>query len=141
MAQLLQPAGDQIRFIDGGIIGPPPKLKDGGLDPEKPESWVRPSIPVSGPHPLSDAQANGAHLAQLLNFKHISDEIGPASGMKMCFASLTKGMTALAIQSFTTAHRLDVLGELQGHLEEYSPKTLALAKGGVTGMPPKAYRW
>lgn len=59
----------------------------------------------------------------------------------MCFASLTKGLTALSIQSFTTAHRLGVLPELKSHLSQYSPKTLELAERGVVGMPPKAYRW
>lgn len=59
----------------------------------------------------------------------------------MCFASLTKGFTALAIQSFTTAHRLNVLPELQEHLQQYSPKSLELAQRGIVGMPPKAYRW
>ena len=43
--------------------------------------------------------------------------------------------------SFTTARRLGVLGELQRHLGEYSPKTGALAEQGLKGMSPKAYRW
>ena len=59
----------------------------------------------------------------------------------MCFASTTKGLTAIAIQSFTTAHTLGVLDDLQAHLKEYSPKTGELAAKGLVGMPPKAYRW
>ena len=51
----------------------------------------------------------------------------------MCFASTTKGLTAIAIQSFTTAHRLGVLDELQQHLKEYSPKTGELAAKGLIG--------
>ncbi|GAB7354385.1 hypothetical protein MBLNU459_g4885t2 [Dothideomycetes sp. NU459] len=139
-AELLRPAAGRIRFIDGGIIGGPPRKKPDGPAAEL-ESWTRPSIPVSGPHALNDAEPSGAHLAAVLNMKHISKEIGPASGLKMSFASLTKGMTALAIQSFTTAHRLNVLPELQEHLRLHSPKTLELAEKGVVGMPPKAYRW
>ena len=84
---------------------------------------------------------SGAHLAKLLNIKHIADDIGPASGLKMCFASTTKGLTAIAIQSFTTAHTLGVLDQLQEHLRDYSPKTGELAVRGLVGMPPKAYRW
>ena len=140
IAQLFHAAQDNVHFLDGGIIGPPPKMRDADGPPKGFESWVRPSIPVSGPHPLSEAQPHGADLSKVLNMRHISSEIGPASGLKMCFASLTKGMTALAIQSFTTAHRLNVLGELQDHLEQYSPKTLALAQGGLVSCPPKAYR-
>lgn len=73
--------------------------------------------------------------------KHVDSNIGQASGLKMCFASTTKGFTAIAIQSFTTAQQLGVLSELQGHLKEYSPKTGDLAMKGLVGMPPKAYRW
>lgn len=110
------------------IIGGAPKLKpDGG--------WTKPSIVVSGPHSLDDG------LAKVLNVKHIASTIGPASGLKMCFASTTKGLTAIAIQSFTTAHTLGVLDDLRAHLKDYSPNTGELAAKGLVGMPPKAYRW
>lgn len=141
IGELFKPAGDKIRFIDGGIIGGPPKPKDGSQAPDTPEKWQRPSIPVSGPYPLDGAEPSGAHLSSVLNSKHISTEIGSASGLKMCFASLTKGFTALAIQSFTTAHRLDVLPELQRHLQQYSPSSLEIASRSLATMPPKAYRW
>lgn len=59
----------------------------------------------------------------------------------MCFASTTKGLTAIAIQSFTTAHTLGVLDQLQAHLKDYSPKTGELVAKGLVGMGPKAYRW
>ena len=59
----------------------------------------------------------------------------------MCFASTTKGLTAIAIQAFTTAHALGVLEHLRAHLEDYSPGTGALAAKGLVGMPSKAYRW
>ncbi|KAF2173108.1 hypothetical protein M409DRAFT_17057 [Zasmidium cellare ATCC 36951] len=124
----------QIRFIDGGIIGGPPNLKDDG-------TWSKPSIPLSGPHSLSSAQPSGEHLAQILNMRHINNTIGSATGLKMCFASLSKGFAALAIQSFTTAQNLGVLDELRTHLDEYAPGNRARAEKGLTGMPPKAYRW
>lgn len=76
-----------------------------------------------------------------MNIKHMSSKIGSASGPKMCFASLTKDLTALAIDSFTTAHSLGVLPELQSHLETYSPKTGELTAKGILGMQLKAYRW
>lgn len=134
MGDIFAPVTEHIRFIDGGIIGPAPRQV-----PDS-EGWKRPSIPTSGPYPLAEAEHGGKHLAEVLNTQHVSDEIGGASGLKMCFASLTKGFTALAIQSFTTAHRLNVLPELQDHLKQYSPKSLELTKS-LTVMPPKAYRW
>lgn len=59
----------------------------------------------------------------------------------MCFASTNKGLTAIAIQSFTTASSLGVLDDLQAHLKDYSPEIGKLAAKGLVGMPPKAYRW
>ena len=59
----------------------------------------------------------------------------------MCFASLSKGYTALAIQSFTTAHRLGVLDELKTAMGETNPAGLATAEKGLPSMCPKAYRW
>ena len=73
--------------------------------------------------------------------KHINDTIGAATGLKMCFASLTKGFTALAIQSFTTAYKLSVVAELKAHMEEFNPSGLKNAERSLPGMCPKAYRW
>jgi len=36
---------------------------------------------------------------------------------------------------------MGVLEELKGQLEERMPGMLKAGSGGVTGMPPKAYRW
>lgn len=59
----------------------------------------------------------------------------------MCFASLSKGFTALAIQSFTTAYNLDVLDALKSHMAEFNPAGLKVAEKSLPGMCPKAYRW
>ncbi|KAI0109934.1 6-phosphogluconate dehydrogenase C-terminal domain-like protein [Daldinia grandis] len=126
-----------VRFIDGSILGAPPAPKS--TDPSA--GWTVPRIPTSGPHQISEIPGYGAKLAAALNTRHVSPEIGAASGLKMCFASFTKGFTALAIQSFTTAHRLGVLSDLQGELREVVPRHYELAEKGVVGMAPKAYRW
>ena len=63
----------------------------------------------------------------------------------MCFASLSKGLTAIATQSFTTAHQLGVLGELRRELAGSRvagpPGAVVNVERGLVGMPPKAYRW
>jgi hypothetical protein len=73
--------------------------------------------------------------------KHVNNTIGSATGLKMCFASLSKGFTALAIQSFTTAYNLNVLDELKEHMSEFNPAALQNAERSLPGMCPKAYRW
>ncbi|GAM82604.1 hypothetical protein ANO11243_005860 [Dothideomycetidae sp. 11243] len=135
--RLFDPLGERVRFIDGGIIGGPPSCRD----PQNPKSsWKVPSLPMSGQYKLSEAPKVGHELAHLLNARHIGDNVGDASGLKMCFASLTKGFTALAIQSFTTAHQLGVLPELKAELAARAPEELQMAQF-LTTMPPKAYRW
>ncbi|KAF2435597.1 6-phosphogluconate dehydrogenase C-terminal domain-like protein [Tothia fuscella] len=133
----------EIRFVDGGIIGGPPK-EDAGSEPadtEQASKWTKPSICLSGPYKLSEAPVEGKNLAELLNTRHVSDEIGSASGLKCCFASMTKGFTALAIQSFTTASKLGVLDQLQDYVGTHNPRALAQAERGLTSMPPKSGRW
>ncbi|KAF2095451.1 6-phosphogluconate dehydrogenase C-terminal domain-like protein [Rhizodiscina lignyota] len=133
----------KLRYVDGGIIGGPPKPPPASAssDANGTTPWTRPSIVLSGPHPLSAAPTSGSHLFSLLNARDVGPDIGSASGLKCCFASLTKGFTALAIQSYSTAARLGVLDELRGHLAGFAPKLKEQGEKGVVGMAPKAYRW
>lgn len=119
-------------FLDGGIIGAPPSQnpQDG--------NWKKPSLVISG---SVDFPPSFSLLAETLNMKLVSPKIGAASTLKLSFAALTKGLTALSILSFSTAENESLLPELLRHLEEYSPSIAGAAKRGVTGMPPKAYRW
>jgi hypothetical protein len=124
-----------ILFIDGGIIGGPPTLLPGSSE------WKRPGIPLSGPNSLYDAPIGGSHLAEVLNTQYLGPKVGSASGLKCCFAALSKGFTALALQSFSTAASLDVLPALQGYLKEFNPGGGERAEKGIVGCPSKAYRW
>ncbi|KAI9745452.1 MAG: hypothetical protein M1818_000986 [Claussenomyces sp. TS43310] len=135
-------------FLDGGIIGHPPTLKSSPAPSTTDSSttsssleWKRPSIPISGPNPLSSAPRSGSHLAETLNIKHVSPDIGPASGLKCCFATMSKGYIALAIQAFTTAEQMGVLPELKEAMSSSIPAQLERVEKGMTSMPPKAYRW
>ncbi|KAI0161125.1 6-phosphogluconate dehydrogenase C-terminal domain-like protein [Hypoxylon sp. FL1284] len=147
-------AESSVRFVDGCILGGPPSLKTeaessssaaagGGSDAadDIAAAWTRPSIPTSGPHRLADIPGFGARLEATLNMRHVSEDVGAASGLKMCFASFSKGFTSLAIQAFTTAHRLGILGDLQEELHNMLGPHYKLASKGVVGMAPKAYRW
>lgn len=147
MAAMFEQARVPVRFIDGCILGAPPRhrtttgtapdsLQNSDADPE----WRRPSIPISGPHTLASLP-DGDRLASVLNLRTISPDIGAASGLKMCFAAVAKGFTALATQSFATAHRLGVAHELKQELSDILPRHLATAERSVPDMPPKAYRW
>ncbi|KAJ4990391.1 6-phosphogluconate dehydrogenase [Stagonosporopsis vannaccii] len=123
-----------VKFIDGGIIGGPPRAKEDSI-------WSRPGIPLSGPHSLASAPIAGTLLAETLNSRPLGARIGSASGLKACFAALSKGFTALAIQSYTTASALDVLPDLRFYLDQYNPTARQRAEKGIPECTGKAYRW
>ncbi|KAH7381742.1 6-phosphogluconate dehydrogenase [Pyrenochaeta sp. MPI-SDFR-AT-0127] len=125
-----------VRFVDGGIIGAPP-----APSASEASKWTRPGIPLSGPHALHSAPRNGAHLAETLNTRYLDATIGSASGLKCCFAALSKGFTALALQSFTTASSLNVLDPLRDYLDIYNPGAKQKAEKSIVGCTSKAYRW
>lgn len=118
-----------IKFVDGGIIGGPPRLKDDG-------SWARPGIPLSGPDNLPDAR-----LLAVLNTSYLGARIGSASGLKCCYGSMLKGLIAISIQSFSTAHALGVYDEMQRLLKTFQPALQESTTRMVTEIPPKASRW
>ncbi|KAF2691864.1 6-phosphogluconate dehydrogenase C-terminal domain-like protein [Lentithecium fluviatile CBS 122367] len=141
--ELIRERAPSIRFIDGGIIGGPPSppSNSSGESPAKAEEWTRPGVPLSGPHTLASASISGAHLAATLNTLFLDSRIGTASGLKCSFAALSKGFTALALQSFTTASNLGCCDALEHYLDRYIPGAKAKAGKSIVGCPPKAYRW
>jgi hypothetical protein len=137
---LMKEKAPSVRFIDGGIIGGPPSPPSN--DPSaKASEWTRPDIPLSGPHTLHSAPISGADLAAVLNSSFLDSNIGTASGLKCSFAALSKGFTALALQSFTTADKLGCRDMLMHYLEKYNPSAKTKAEKSIVGCPPKAYRW
>lgn len=148
MAKSIKRAQVPITIIDGSILGGPPKPKEagspvdrGGTSASAGGDWDMPLMPTSGPVQVAEIPGYGASLAETLNVKHISPDIGASSGLKMCFASLSKGYAAIAIQSFTTAQRMGVLEPLREALQDTVPGRVRQTENALTGMPPKAYRW
>ena len=139
------PVSVVCNYLDGGIIGPPPSnistttttSSSSGTSSDY-GSWKKPSLVISGDVELP---ATFPRLADILNMKLVSSRIGAASTLKLSFAALTKGLTALSILSFSTAQQESLLPELLQHLEEYAPSIASVAGKGVIGMAPKAYRW
>jgi len=113
-------------FIDGGIIGPPPR---GEKD--------RPRIYVSGPDAYLMEQIRHPNL----QIRVMSERIGDASGVKMCYAAMTKGTTALAVELLVAARRLGVEQALEKELRESRADVYDWQMRNIAVMPPKAYRW
>ncbi len=112
------------RFIDGGIIGGPP-----GAD-EKTRFYA------SGPHEAILAQLDGHGIL----VRPLGGEVGRASGIKMCYASVTKGTSALHAAALTAAEVMGLGEELLAEFAESQAPRLK-AMGGVNSLSAKAFRW
>jgi 3-hydroxyisobutyrate dehydrogenase-like beta-hydroxyacid dehydrogenase len=119
-------AGAGCPFADVGIIGGPPRDDDAG-----------PRLYASG-----EAAALLEPLAGLgLDLRVIEGGIGAASALKMAYATVTKGLTALGSLAALGASAAGVGAELRAELALSQPALLAYLSRQVPGMVPKAYRW
>jgi 3-hydroxyisobutyrate dehydrogenase-like beta-hydroxyacid dehydrogenase len=80
--------GSGIEFIDGSIIGGPPKLQEDG------KVLYNPTIALSG------ARTKELELDNIFDITHVGPDVGQASALKMSFASLTK-VFLFHLDSFT----------------------------------------
>ncbi len=118
-------AGAGCAYVDAAIIGPPPAAA------------ARTVFYASGP-------AAGA-LMRLgdrgLMVRVLDGPIGAASALKMSYAGITKGLTALGAAMMLGAERGGAASALRRELAESQPHLLAYLARQVPSMFPKAYRW
>jgi 3-hydroxyisobutyrate dehydrogenase-like beta-hydroxyacid dehydrogenase len=114
------------RFVDVGIIGSPPKRGER----------------------RTHLHASGAAAAELLELREhgldvrvVGDQAGQASGLKMCYAALTKGLTALATELLVAGERLGLSAPLAAELQDGQGALMPWIERQIPSMPPKAYRW
>jgi 3-hydroxyisobutyrate dehydrogenase-like beta-hydroxyacid dehydrogenase len=113
-------------FIDGGIIGSPPR---GEKD--------KPRLYASGPDAYLLEQIKHPNL----QFRIMSERIGDASGVKMCYAAMTKGTTSLVIELLVAARKLGVEQALEKELRDSRGDVWEWQMKNLATVPPKAYRW
>jgi putative dehydrogenase len=124
IGEIIAPTG--AHFVDAGIIGGPPR-----------PGYKGPSIYASGEHvrealPLRDWG---------IDLRAIDGPIGAASGVKMSYAGITKGTTAIAAAMLLGAARFGCAEALIAELSESQPQMLARMRNSIPGMYDKAYRW
>jgi 3-hydroxyisobutyrate dehydrogenase-like beta-hydroxyacid dehydrogenase len=112
-------------LVDAGIIGPPPR------------PGSRTIFYASGRE-----AARFATLGQYgLDIRVMGGAIGEASAMKMSYAGITKGFTALGAAMMLAATRAGTAEALHRELAESQPTLLAFLSRQMPQMYPKAYRW
>jgi 3-hydroxyisobutyrate dehydrogenase-like beta-hydroxyacid dehydrogenase len=112
-------------YIDAGIIGTAPGHGDG------------PRFYVSGADtgPMEALDGKGFQV------KAIGTEPGPASGLKMCYAGLTKGTFTLQTAVMLAAEAQGLTAELRQELEYSQGPTLAQMEGRIPRIPADSGRW
>ncbi len=115
-----------VACVDAGIIGMPPRPDGRG-----------PNFYASGPH----AERFGALAAYGLEIRVLEGPVGAASALKMSYAGITKGVTAIGTAMLLAATRAGVAGPLHAELAESQRTLLGAYERSLPGMFPKAYRW
>jgi 3-hydroxyisobutyrate dehydrogenase-like beta-hydroxyacid dehydrogenase len=120
---IIAPTG--CRYVDAGIIGPPPSAS------------ARTVFYASG--------AAAGELTRLgdrgLTVRVLDGPIGAASALKMSYAGITKGVTALGAAMMLGAERAGAAAALRQELAESQAPLLAYLTRQVPAMFPKSYRW
>ena len=118
-------AAAAARFVDAAIIGPPPR------------GAGRIRIYVSGP----DAAELGVLGHEAMTVRFVSERIGDAAAVKMCYGGVTKGTVALLTELLLAARRLGVENVLDEEMRASQPAVRDWIMRNLPSMPPKAYRW
>jgi 3-hydroxyisobutyrate dehydrogenase-like beta-hydroxyacid dehydrogenase len=124
IAAVIAPSG--CRFVDAGIIGGPPRPGGDG-----------PVFYAAG----LDAGRFAALGDVGLKIRLLDGPIGAASALKMSYAGITKGLTALGTAMILAASRAGAAEALAAELAASAPELLKIFTRAVPGMFPKAYRW
>jgi 3-hydroxyisobutyrate dehydrogenase-like beta-hydroxyacid dehydrogenase len=122
VGRIMSDAG--ARVADVGIIGQPPT---------KPGT----KFYVSGP----GAAEFGELANHGLDVRPLGPEMGQASGFKMCYGALTKGIQALATESLIAAEQLGLSDALRAEQQDSVAPIFGWLEKQLPSMPPRAYRW
>ena len=113
-------------FVGAAIIGPPPK-----------PGSTNTKIYASGPHAHDLAKLNDCGLI----VRVLDGALTAASALKMSYAGITKGFTALGAAMMLAATRGGSAEALKTELAESQPALLGYLSRQVPSMYGKAYRW
>lgn len=150
VAKAIQLSGSTIHYVDCNAVSPETAQrigqvirKEGGTFSDAsiigfpPGTAATPRLYVSGP----DADAIMGLDGKGVIVKSVGDEIGQASGIKMCYAALTKGTFALHYALAIVADRLGLLDDLLAEFESSQPEAFRRMQQFLPRLPAKAWRW
>jgi 3-hydroxyisobutyrate dehydrogenase-like beta-hydroxyacid dehydrogenase len=124
IGEIVEGAG--ATFIDGGIIGPPPRTA----------GTTRLYVSGAGAPQVKALFGDGALQVIVLDAP-----VGAASAVKMCYASWTKGTSALILSVRAVAAVEGVEDALLAEWRTSQPQLLKRAEDAAAGSAPKAWRF
>jgi len=115
-----------IEVVDGGIIGLPPVTRG--------TTWLY----LSG---KAAATVMDCFDAGPLETEVLSDRIGQASGLKICFAANSKGTAALHTAILAAADNMGVRDALENQWDIFNPGFTAKSHGRIRQVARKSWRF
>jgi 3-hydroxyisobutyrate dehydrogenase-like beta-hydroxyacid dehydrogenase len=113
-------------FVDGGIIGPPPREAGGTR------------LYLAGEHA---AEAAGLFKGSALEAIVLTGDVGTASALKMAYAAWTKGSSALLLAVRALAIHEGVDAALRAEWDRSQPGLVARSEAALAGNARKAWRF
>jgi 3-hydroxyisobutyrate dehydrogenase-like beta-hydroxyacid dehydrogenase len=150
MAALIAPGGKKPVYVDCNAVSPPTKVGIGDVILKTGAPFVDVGIiglpPREGTSPFLHASGPEAAKLGVLNdfgikVNVIEAPIGAASALKMSYAGITKGTTALASMMMLAATRAGVADRLRAELDRSHPAFITQFQRAVPEMFDKAYRF
>ena len=151
MAALIAPSNHKPVYVDCNAVSPPTKVEIGNVITEAGSPFVDGSIIGAPPKAGYDGPAIYASGTDASRFVPLSEfglvvhvmegPIGAASAMKMSYAGITKGLTALGAMMMLAAKRGGVAEGLRAELERSQPALLPWLQRSIPAMYSKAYRY
>jgi 3-hydroxyisobutyrate dehydrogenase-like beta-hydroxyacid dehydrogenase len=151
MAALIGPGNHKPVYVDCNAVSPPTKVKIGDVITKAGSPFVDVGIIGLPPRPGRDgpmmiaAGPEAERFAALADFglriRTIKGPVGAASAVKMSYAGITKGITAVGSMMMLAATRAGVADELRAELDRSHPAFVANFQRAVPDMFGKAYRF
>ncbi|NVZ50885.1 NAD(P)-dependent oxidoreductase [Pseudomonas sp. B6002] len=119
-----------VCFADGGIIGQPPKK-----DEEGPRIYISGNISSEASDWLKLIKQSGVDI------RFLDGPVGASSALKLSYAGITKGITALGACMILAADRAGSGRSLREELIASQPQIMTRLSKTLPEMYSKAYRW
>lgn len=150
VSKALEETGEKIVYVDCNAIAPATVRETGEIIVKVGSRFVDAGIIGGPPSPTSSTRlyASGTDAGEFeqlnkygLDIRVVGKEIGQASGLKMVFAALTKGTSALSVELLVAAWRLGLYEALMEEWQISQKDRHDSLSRSLQSIPSKSRRW